>query len=244
MEVNSKAVQGNSSKINMVSMISNQGHQTSIGPVTSQPQRNDFPNDLNDSPGLEYLKNRDRLFVKRKSNCCSYGREFFIKTKLKEDIYVGIEADNWCTLGCSSLEMKISDLRGNEVLQFTRFPECMTSYFEVKTPSGQMIARVKEKLTWCSNEIIVTNHNDETILRLVQKSCNRRAPFKILTMDGDQVGFINRVKYSEDFCDATYAMEINFDTNLNIHMKAALIAASLLLEIKQRRNNAAVVAIV
>ncbi|XP_031637974.1 phospholipid scramblase 2-like [Contarinia nasturtii] len=203
---------------------------TTIGPVTSQPQRCNIANIPNVSPGLEYLTNLDRLFVKNEFPCC-LPREFFIKNGSKEDIYIGIDDDDCCRLGCSPQGMKVSDLHGNEVLRFTYFPGCMGSTFEVKTSSGQIIACVKFESTWCSSTTTVTNHNDETVLRLDRESFYK---FKILTMDGDHVGSIKKLKYSGNFWNARYAMEINFDVNLDVHMKAALIAASLLIDAKQR----------
>ncbi|XP_031638061.1 phospholipid scramblase 1-like [Contarinia nasturtii] len=210
---------------------SNIDYETS-SPVTFQPQQSRISSGRHVPPGLEYLTNVNRLILKRSAHYCSSRNvEFSIQNESKEDVYLGVEedkSDGCFTFGCGLLGMTISDLRGNEVLHFSRASSCGGHLtMEVKIPFGAVIAHVEQQSIMSTNKFIVKNHKGETVLRIKTKSSGRK--FKILTLEGNQVGLIERLAYDKIFFPKFTFMDVTFDMNLSVQMKAALMAASHLI---------------
>ncbi|XP_031638079.1 phospholipid scramblase 1-like isoform X2 [Contarinia nasturtii] len=252
MEEGSNMSQGNSRTTHLESVISdpipsesnpirtsNIDYGSLKAPVTSQPQSGfSSGDDLNGSSGLDYLKTVHRLFIKRNIQCCSQNRVFFIKNELKENVYVGVEDDDCeCCIGliCGPHRIKLFDVRGNEVLQFRRFLQCSGFIVEVLSPFGQIIARVRPDFSLFTTKYIVANNNEDILLR-IERSGFYSSKFKVLTLSGTQVGEITKRRDNKGFID-TYSIEVSFDIKLNVHVKAALIAASLSIEMLLRKSS-------
>lgn len=74
------------------------------------------------------------------------------------------------------------DLHGNEVLQFRRIEGCCYGcYYEMTSPSGQMIACVKPGNSWLTYKFIVTNHNGERMACIQPNICGDKYKVNLFT---------------------------------------------------------------
>lgn len=117
---------------------------------------------------------------------------------------------------------------------FCSFPCCLQT-MEVSAPPGNVIGRIEQEWSICYPSFAIKNHSNETVLRIEGPICTFSlcgdVEFKIVTLNGDEVGKISK-QWSglarEMFTDADF-FGINFPMDLDVRMKATMLGACFLI---------------
>lgn len=228
-------------------------------PIVAQPQMGDggwmnIPQGIpNCPPGLEYLTTIDQLLVKQKVELLEAftgfetNNKFTIKNSLGQKVYWAVEENDCCTRNCCGpsrpFEMKVMDTYKNTVISLNRplacdkccFPCCLQS-MEVSAPPGSHIGTIEQEWSIFSPSFRIKNAAGEVVLRIEGPFCTFSlcgdVEFKIVTLNGDQVGKISK-QWSglarEMFTDADF-FGITFPMDLDVHMKATMLGACFLID--------------
>lgn len=104
------------------------------------------------------------------------------------------------------------------------------------SPPGNKIGSIAQEWSILGPQFSIKNHNDETVLRIegpccTFSICGSDVDFKLLTVDGKQVGKISK-NWSgmarELFTDADF-FGISFPMDLDVRMKAVMLGACFLI---------------
>lgn len=209
---------------------------------------------LNCPPGLEYLAEVDQLLVQQKVELIEAitgfetNNKFNVKNSLGQKVYWAAETNDCCTRNCCGplrrFKMKVFDAYQNEVIHLKRpaacdsclFPCCLQS-IKVSAPPGQYIGCVEQKWSMCYPHFVIKNEHNDTVLRIkgpfcTYSICGSDVEFKILTVDGDEIGKISK-QWSglarELFTDADF-FGISFPIDLDVHIKAIMLGACFLID--------------
>ena len=203
-------------------------------------------------PGLEYLTSIDQLLVKQKVELLEAftgfetNNKFTIKNSLGQKVYWAAESNDCCTRNCCGphrpFDMKIMDIHKTQVLHLYRplrcdsccFPCCLQT-MEVSSPPGQVIGTVEQNWSILSPSFDLKDQSGQTVLKIEGPICTFSicgdVEFKVLTLDGRQVGQINK-QWSglarEMFTDSDH-FGISFPMDLDVRMKAVLLGACFLI---------------
>lgn len=203
-------------------------------------------------PGLEFLTSIDSLFVKQKVELLEAftgfetNNKFTIKNSQGQKVYWAIEENDCCTRNCCGparpFDMKILDAYKNQVIHLNRplacssclFPCCLQS-MEVSSPPGTLVGTIEQNWSILTPDFSIKNHSGETVLKIEGPLCTYslcgQVEFKILTLDGTQVGTISK-QWSglvrEMFTDADF-FGISFPMDLDVKMKAVCLGACFLI---------------
>lgn len=213
-----------------------------------------IPSSTNCPPGLEYLTTVDQLLVQQKVELVEAitgfetNNKFNVKNTLGQKVFWAAENNDCCTRNCCgplrSFQMQVYDTYQNEVMHLRRpaacdsciFPCCLQS-IEVSAPPGRYIGSVQQKWSMCYPYFSIKDVNGDTILRIegpfcTWSICANDVEFKILTIDGVEIGKISK-QWSglarELFTDADF-FGISFPIDLDVNIKAITLGACFLID--------------
>lgn len=214
-----------------------------------------FPQSIPISPpGLEYLASVDQLLVQQKVELLEAitgfetNNKFTIKNTLGQKVYWAAEDNDCCTRNCCGplrrFNLQVFDIHQNEVLHLKRpaacdsclFPCCMQTIL-VEAPPGSFIGSVEQVWAMCYPHFVIKNAVGDVILRIqgpfcTYSMCGNDVEFKILSLDGDEVGKISK-QWSglarELFTDADF-FGISFPIGLDTQTKSILLGACFLVD--------------
>ncbi|XP_073530759.1 phospholipid scramblase 1-like [Phyllobates terribilis] len=214
-------------------------------PVQTQPQLTGAVSPWTPAPapsslqGLEYLSQVSQMLVQLKSTglllrCTRL--IFDIKNSMGQQVYTVTEDFNcllqYMFMGYRSFTRRISDNTGGLVMEVYKpfecpiFPYCQTTKAEVKTASGVPMAYiVKGKNPWFLTFKIL-NENSEEVLKITATSCFSFSNIylKVTTIqENTEVGMI---VIERNF--STLKFHVRFSLDLDVKMKAAILATCLL----------------
>lgn len=203
-------------------------------------------------PGLEYLTSIDQLLVKEKVELLDVftgfesNNKFTIKNSLGQKVYWAAEDNDCCTRNCCGpqrpFDMKIMDIHKTQVLHLSRplrcdsccFPCCLQN-MEVSSPPGNVIGTVEQNWSILYPSFDLKDQSGQTVLKIEGPLCTFSlcgdVEFKVMTLDGRQVGQINKQWAGlarEMFTDADH-FGISFPMDLDVKMKAVLLGACFLI---------------
>ncbi|XP_055304798.1 phospholipid scramblase 1-like [Sitodiplosis mosellana] len=205
------------------------------------------------SPGLEYLALIDQLLVHQKIELFEAftgfqtNNKYVIRNTLGQNVYWAIEKSDFCNRLCCgpsrSFNMQITDAYQQEVIHLYRplacssccFPCCLQS-IEISAPVGNIIGIINQEWTLCYPNFTVKNDVGETVLRIegpfLSFSCGRDVEFKILSLEGTQVGKISKQwsGLAREFFTEADNFGISFPMDLDVRMKAVMLGACILID--------------
>ncbi|XP_031637118.1 phospholipid scramblase 1-like [Contarinia nasturtii] len=215
-------------------------------------------------PGLEYLTAVDQLLIKQKVELLEAftgfetNNKFVIKNAMGQNVFYAVEDNDCCNRNCCgpnrSFDFKIFDASQREVLHFSRqncnaavaccCTPCCPDSIEVSSPPGNLIGRVDQEFSFCYPRFSIKNQNGEVALRIegplvTMSCCCNDVVFHVVTPDGTQVGKITK-QWSgfvrESFTDADNFC-VSFPLDLDVRMKAVLLGATVLMDMKYFEHN-------
>lgn len=203
-------------------------------------------------PGLEYLTTIDSLFVKQKVELLEAfigfetNNKYTIKNNMGQKVFWAVEDNDCCTRNCCGparpFELQITDAHHQEVIHLSRplrcdscCCPCCLQVLEVSSPPGNVIGTVEQDWSIFSPSFSIKNEAGETVLKIEGPCCTfsicGAVEFKLMTLDGKQVGKISK-QWSgfarEMFTDSDF-FGINFPGDLDVRMKAVMLGACFLI---------------
>lgn len=203
-------------------------------------------------PGLEYLTTVDSLYIKQKVELLEAfigfetNNKYTIKNNLGQKVFWAIEDNDCCTRNCCGparpFEMQITDAHHQEVIHLSRDLRCDScccpcclQRLEVTSPPGNVIGTIEQDWSILSPVFSIKNESGETVLKIEGPFCTFSicgdVEFKLMTLDGKQVGKISK-QWSgfarELFTDSDF-FGITFPMDLDVKMKAVMIGACFLI---------------
>lgn len=204
---------------------------------------------------LSTLATLDKLIVKQKFELLEAFTGFETNNKYTilnpssgQHLFFAAEDNDCCTRNfCGPIrpfEMSIVDPVNpqQEVIHVSRpfrcdsccFPCCLQE-MEISAPPGNVIGRLKQNWSVCCPNFSVMNEGGETVMKIKGPcwtcSCGRDVIFKVVTLDGKEIGNISK-KWSgfakEMFTDADN-FGVSFPMDLDVKMKAVLLGACFLI---------------
>lgn len=260
--VQSTSLRSGQSLRQQVGLIQTQPMPIPTAPMIIQTQPTHTPQSQfdNTSPtnpylsGLEYLATVDQLLVQQKVELIEAitgfetNNKFNVKNALGQKVYWAAENNDCCTRNCCGplrrFKLRVFDAYQNEVMHLRRpaacdsciFPCCLQS-IEVEAPPGHYIGSVNQKWSVCYPYFSIKNVHNDTILRITGplctfSMCGNDVEFKILTMDGNEIGKISK-QWSglmrELFSDADF-FGISFPIDMDVDVKAIMLGACFLID--------------
>jgi len=205
----------------------------------------------------------DQLLVKQKVELLEAFTGFETANKYKvlnslgQDVFYAKEDTDCCTRQCCGpsrpFDMNLTDNSGMEAIHLTRplrcqaccFPCCLQEV-EVSSPPGSVIGTVEQEWSFIYPRFVIKDQGGSPVLRiegpLCPISCCGDVDFKVVTMEGQEVGLITK-QWSglarEAFTDADN-FGISFPLDLDVKVKATLLGALFLIDFmyfEQKQNN-------
>lgn len=232
---------GNASVINQQPMVA---HIMGDGEVWMQSP--------NCSPGLEYLTTIDSFFVKQEdellktSICFKTSNKYAIKNKMGQKVFAAVEVNDCCIRNCCGstrpFELQITDAHHQEVIRLSRPLQCDScccpcclEVLEVSEPPGNVIGLIVKDWSIFWSSFSIKNETGETVFKIKGPCCSFRisgnVEFKLLTLDGKQVGKISKQwsGFAREMFTDTAILGINFPEDLDVRMKAVMLGALFLI---------------
>lgn len=203
-------------------------------------------------PGLEYLTTIDQLFVKQKVDLLEAfigfetNNKYTIKNAMGQKLFWAKEKNDCCTRNCCGsirpMEMKIIDANDREVIHLSRplrCDDCCCPHFlqemKVTAPPGNLIGKVVQNWSILRPSFDIQDGTGTTVLKIEGPICTfsicGAVEFKLMTVDGHQVGKISK-QWSgfgrELFTDSDF-FGISFPMDLDVRMKAVMLGACFLI---------------
>jgi len=212
--------------------------------------------------GLALLNNLDQLLVRQQVELCEVMTGFEQKNKYQicnstgQEVYFLKEENDCCNRNCCgpnrSFDFFLTDSTKQEVLQFHRdcvcspcgWPSCFcclccggcSEQPMTITSQGMELGTLVMKRTFFVPTIEVRDAGGGNVFSIVsgfcQCSCGDEILFKILTVDGEEVGSI--IKQYNGFCMEVFTdadeYTINFPNGIDINKKALLLGAALMID--------------
>ncbi|XP_049518938.1 phospholipid scramblase 2-like [Dermacentor silvarum] len=206
-------------------------------------------------PGLEYLTAIDQVIIQQELELAEamLGVEtcnkYTAKNKEGQLIWNIKEDSNCCTRVCCGqsrcLVMDVLDYKNDAVMRFVRPLRCTQCWcfcclqvMEVQAPPGTLIGHVRQRWSICYPTYGIYDRNGTRVLDIVGPFCTSSMPckcdvdFEVRSANGAAIGKITK-KWSgilkELFTDAD-TFGVTFPMDLDVCMKAALIAATMLID--------------
>ncbi|XP_065285742.2 phospholipid scramblase 1-like isoform X2 [Dermacentor albipictus] len=224
----------------------NTGGAAQIPPAPGRP---------NCTPGLEYLAVIEQIVIQQKVELMEVfcGIEtcncYEAKNSVGQLIYNIKENSGFCTRCCCGprrcLEIDVLDFTNTAVIHIVRPLRCVhccwfccLQEMEVQAPPGTPVAQIRQRWSICHPYFTIYTQEDEPALNLVGPICTESVPckcdvkFEVRTMNGVAIGSVTKEwggLVKEYFTD-TDTFNVSFPLDLDVNMKAALIAAALLIE--------------
>ncbi|KAF6202727.1 hypothetical protein GE061_003129 [Apolygus lucorum] len=194
----------------------------------------------NQTVGLEYLTELDRLQVIQKrrqcGDCSSAGSRFTVKNIYNEKVYF---AEEEFSCDCqNSWNVTVVDSYGIPSIHMYRpmvcSCQCQPIDVEVHSPPGNLIGSISHELAWFSSKFKLKNAAGDIMLYINVPFARGRiggdVEFKLLGSDEQSViGKISK-QWTGWFSFATDRYGVSFPLDLDVSMKAVVLAASLLID--------------
>ncbi|XP_077514964.1 phospholipid scramblase 2-like [Amblyomma americanum] len=205
--------------------------------------------------GLEYLAVIDQIIIQQNVELveallgCETNNSYVASNSMGQFIY-NIQEDSGCLARCCCgarrcFEMDVTDYRGVAVMHFVRPLRCINcTYFcclqemEVQAPPGTTIAHVYQDCSICYPTFSICDRRGQKVLSIVGPICTHSIPckcdveFDVNSTNGYVIGKITK-QFSgilkEFFTDAD-VFGVTFPLDMDVHLKAALIAATMLID--------------
>lgn len=219
----------------------------------SQPLQSITLSPMHVTAGLHYLTTLDRIIVKQKVELLEAftgfetNNKYAISDASGQPLYFAAEDNDCCTRNfcgpARPFEMNILDTHTHqEVIHISRpfrcsaccFP-CYLQEMEISAPPGNVIGSLVQNWSVIEPNFSVKNEAGEIVLKIEGPcwtcSCGGDVVFKVMTLDGKEVGNISK-KWSgfgkELFTDADN-FGISFPVDLDVKIKAVLLGACFLI---------------
>lgn len=207
------------------------------------------------APGLEYLAGIDLIIVEQQVELveaimgCETSNRYIAKNSVGQIIYEIKEESQCCAkIWCGParcFEMNMVDYRGETVMRIVRPLRCTSCLcfcclqkIQVEAPPGTPIGSVSQQWSICYPTFTVYGRDGQPALNIVGPICTQSVPcacdvkFEVQSLNGVGVGAITK-KWTglikELFTDADN-FGISFPKDLDVHVKAALLAAAMLID--------------
>lgn len=223
------------------------------GVVTEQPLTPSAPSIC--PPGLEYLTTVDQLSIHQQSDMFQafpgYEKynKYVAKNVLGQFVYLFTEDSGCCRrwLCCTRrcFEMSVLDYRNVEVMRFVRplrsdfcFCFCCLQYIEVQAPPSVTIAYLYQDWSPLFPSYTVYDRQLNPMISVSGPFCTQtffyclEAKFEVRTLGGALIGNITRQVSGSSrnlYLDAD-VFSLNFPIDLDVHVKAALLACTMLID--------------
>lgn len=218
-----------------------------LGPGYGQP-------DPNVPPGLEFLTMTDKLFIKQKVELLEVfvgfetNNKYTVKAGNGQKMFYAMEDVDCCTRNCCGkgrpFDMKILDLNQREVIHLDRplrcdscFCPCCLQEITVSCPPGTVVGSVTQNWSICSPCFNIRNAAGDTVLKIEGPCCTcslcGRVEFKVMSRDGEvEVGRISKEwsGLAREFFTDVDNFGISFPMDLDVKMKAVMLAAAFLID--------------
>ncbi|XP_065287624.1 phospholipid scramblase family member 5-like isoform X2 [Dermacentor albipictus] len=205
------------------------------------------------APGLEYLACLDQIIIRQRlqifQGCsCERRNRYVASNSMGQIIYNMTEysergAHFWHGRA-RSFEMDVLDHRNAVVMHFVRPLRCMISWcccdrqeMEVQAPPGNVMAMIRQEFSMCGPKFSIKDRNSRRVLDIVAPACKTGVPcdgvveFAVLSTNGVVIGKITKLwggALTEVFTTANN-FGVTFPLDLDVHIKGALIAATILI---------------
>ncbi|XP_065287625.1 phospholipid scramblase 1-like isoform X3 [Dermacentor albipictus] len=180
------------------------------------------------APGLEYLACLDQIIIRQRL-------QIFQDSERGAHFWHG---------RARSFEMDVLDHRNAVVMHFVRPLRCMISWcccdrqeMEVQAPPGNVMAMIRQEFSMCGPKFSIKDRNSRRVLDIVAPACKTGVPcdgvveFAVLSTNGVVIGKITKLwggALTEVFTTANN-FGVTFPLDLDVHIKGALIAATILI---------------
>lgn len=151
-----------------------------------------------------------------------------------------------CCCGTNrTFEMKVLDYRNVEIMRFIRpfrctscFCFCCLQEMEIQAPPGSTIAYARQDCSLCYPVFSIYNQSGQRVLGVQGPLCTQSIPgccdvkFQVCASNGVPIGVICKQwsgVLKEMFTD-TDNFGVSFPMDLDVHMKAALMGCTLLID--------------
>ncbi|XP_036075561.1 phospholipid scramblase 1-like [Rousettus aegyptiacus] len=223
--------------------------------MPAQPSQSDCP------PGLEYLSQIDQILIHQQFKLLEVltgfqaNNKYEIKNKFGQRIYFAAEDTDCCTRNCCgasrAFTMRILDNTGREVITLERPLRCTISCcpcyrqeIKILAPPGVPVGYVTQICHPYVPTFTLQNEKREDVLKISTPcligNCCADIEFEIKSMDEENVvGKISKQWAGfarETFTDADH-FGIQFPLDLDVKMKAVMLAACLLIDFMFFENN-------
>jgi len=216
------------------------------------PAQNQIP--PNSPPGLEYLVLVDQLLVHQKMEAMEMmtgwetENKYEIKNSMGQKVYFAEEDSGCCGRCCCgnarAWDVNILDNFQKPVMRLSRglkcshccFPCCLQEV-EVQAPVGTTIGYVTQDWSLCRSYFTIHDAERNPVLKVkgpcyLRCKCFGDIPFEVLTLNGEKVGKVTKQwsgVVQEAMSDADN-FGITFPMDLDVKVKASLLAACLLID--------------
>lgn len=207
------------------------------------------------APGLEYLAVIDQIIIQQKVQLAEVvlpvesSNWYIAKNSAGEFIFSMKEDSNCCGKYCAGSSrcfvMDVLDHKGSAVMRFVRPLRCTSccwlcclQVMEVQAPPGTLIGYAHQLWSICFPSFGIYDEHKNKALSIVGPCCTSSLPcccnveFQVRSTNGVAVGKITKQwsgLVKEAFTDAD-TFGVSFPLDLNINMKACLIAATMLID--------------
>ncbi|XP_069753492.1 phospholipid scramblase 2-like [Narcine bancroftii] len=204
-------------------------------------------------PGLEYLTQVDQLLVHQQVELLEAltgfetNNKFQIKNSLGQQIFFAAEENDFCTRNCCGnmrpFDMKILNPFGQEVMNVYRPLKCTgcccpccLQEMEVMAPPGQTIGYIIETWSMCLPKFTVQNEKREPVLKINGPCCAcgcGDVDFQVTNLDETEtIGKITKqwTGLLREMFTSADNFGIQFPLDLDVKVKATLLAASFLID--------------
>ena len=205
---------------------------------------------------LQRLVAVDKLIIKQKVELLEAFTGFETHNKYEifntggVQIFRTEEQNDWCTLCCCGpnrpFEMSIMNEHGHEGLRLSRPFRCTCSCcfayccclqkMDVFSPPGTLVGTVEQNVSCCNPTFSIKDEMGNTVLKLegpvcVIECCND-VDFKLLTLDGNQIGRVSKnwSGFAKEFFTDAENFTVAFPRDLDAKVKATILGASLLVD--------------
>ncbi|XP_044264702.1 phospholipid scramblase 2-like [Tribolium madens] len=180
--------------------------------------------------GLEQLAKLDQLILRMNDESSETQYKISMENSAGQKLfYFGKVSGRFRrNFSLKPFNLKIIDNFKNEVIHLHR-PCCSCSWglsLEVLAPPGTFVGKIEEKCSFCSTKFGIRDETGKKVFTIKGPICIcscRNIKFKVLSADGKtQVGIISNQA-------DTKCLRLSFLKNMDVGMKAVMVAASLLI---------------
>ncbi|KAL3250789.1 hypothetical protein MRX96_055365 [Rhipicephalus microplus] len=206
-------------------------------------------------PGLEYLAHVEQIVIQQSVEYLEVflgiegANVYEAKNSMGQLIYNIRENSGLCARCCCGprrcLEIDVFDSTNTVVIHIVRPLRCSNfccfcclQEMEVQAPPGTPIAQIRQRWSICHPYFTIYSPENEPALHVVGPICTESLPckcdvkFEVRSMNGVTIGAVTKEwggLVKEYFTDSD-SFNVSFPLDLDVNMKAALLALSLLID--------------